>query len=246
MEDRNIHRQHHNTKRGINPSGSNCPETPLSPRSQQSFEYQLEAVPILHSLPQSQSPSPSTISVADRIAHISEELPSSNKENLNIASGDICHPAFFHAVKHLSSPLAPLVSITTGLPHRDFPRTLLAYHLLTSDQLDDIARHYHQVWPPMPETFGYPIRVPAWVGTGREYELDIETKRRRLGRFMGLRGCESPVVDNAHTENWQREACAWESDEEMKERMEREWQAALLCARSQDSDEVLRKKAGGF
>ncbi|GAD94118.1 conserved hypothetical protein [Paecilomyces variotii No. 5] len=240
MEDRNIHDQHHT---GGNTSDQYYPETPVSPRSAHLFQYEPGTTAALHSLSQFEPP---ITRAADCTGNIPKKLPSSNKKNLSIESGHVRHPAFFRALKHLASPLAPLVSITTGLPHPDFPRTLLAYHLLTWDQLDDIARHYHQVWPPVPETFGYPIQVPAWVGANSEFDLDIETKRRRLGRFMGLRGCESPVVDDSHSGSWQRHACEQETDEEMAERMEREWQAALRCARNQDSDEVLRRKTGGI
>ena len=84
------------------------------------------------------------------------------------------HLNFLHYLHHLSQTLAPLVSITTGEPHPAFPRSILHYHLLTSDQLDDLSRYYHQVWPPVPETFGYPIRIPAWVSMEPEPESKLE------------------------------------------------------------------------
>ncbi|KAL2004917.1 hypothetical protein VTN00DRAFT_2767 [Thermoascus crustaceus] len=176
------------------------------------------------------------------------------------------HTSFLPAVQHLARPLVPLVSITTGRPHPDFPRTILSYHLLNSSQLDDLARHYHQVWPPVPETFGYPLRVPAWIGTNNEHEVDIETKRRRFGRFVGLRGCESPVeysaapwgggnslhhgsggangADNDDDVSTEIEN-GNETDMEMLDRMERMWEEALRRARGGDADMVLIKKAGG-
>lgn len=53
--------------------------------------------------------------------------------------------------------------------------------------MDELARFYHQmtrgVW-----TDAYPVSV-RW-----DQAADLETKRRRFGRFVGLRGCESPVV----------------------------------------------------
>ncbi|KAL2000442.1 hypothetical protein VTN02DRAFT_3063 [Thermoascus thermophilus] len=185
------------------------------------------------------------------------------------------HPSFLPAVQHLARPLVPLVSITTGRPHPDFPRTILAYHLLSSAQLDDLARHYHQVWPPVPETFGYPLRVPAWIGTAHEHAVDIETKRRRFGRFVGLRGCESPVQDSAAswgggipypqhgssgddidididddddditTEIETGPETETETEMEVLDQMERMWEEALRRARAGDADTALMRKAGG-
>lgn len=242
MEDNNTPKRQHQTQHSDNIGNGDCPDESLSPQSERQFEYQMELVSNILSLSQSQT-SP-TIKPENGITCTPNKILTCNSRHINTKSGGRFYPTFLHALKHLSSPLAPLVSITTGLPHPDFPRTLLAYHLLTSSQLDDIARHYHQVWPPLPETSGYPIQVRAWVGTRREGELDIETKRRRLGRFMGLRGCESPVGDG-DAGNWDLGRFESESEDEIRQRMEREWQAALLCARSQDSDEMLRRKAGG-
>jgi hypothetical protein len=47
----------------------------------------------------------------------------------------------------LQLELAPLVPLPTGPPHPAFPKTLLAFHLLTEDELDSIAHHYHQSTP---------------------------------------------------------------------------------------------------
>jgi len=121
---------------------------------------------------------------------------------------------------HLLRPLCPLLSIETGLAHPDFPRTLLHYHLLTDSQLDDLAHFYHQRTPGW-YSMGYPMPVVArWWAPGQrelleEGEIDemedvrqilgtmdekksdniagIEEKRRRFGRFLGLRNCESSV-----------------------------------------------------
>ncbi|KAL1990215.1 hypothetical protein VTN49DRAFT_6054 [Thermomyces lanuginosus] len=152
------------------------------------------------------------------------------------------HPAFFSTLQYLASPLVPLVSITTGLPHPDFPVSILAFHLLTHEQLDSMARHYHQVWPPVPETFGYPVHIPAWVGTPNEHTVDLETKRRRIGRFIGLRGCESPVKTGFGIEDDPQNNV----DVELEERMEREWQDALRRAQQEDDDKLLRHKAGHY
>lgn len=53
------------------------------------------------------------------------------------------------------------------------------------------------------------------------------TKRRRFGRFIGLRGCESPIdVDG----------------KEMIRRMEMEWQMALERAVREDPGVAVRSK----
>ena len=43
--------------------------------------------------------------------------------------------------------LAPLVPLPTGPPHPAFPKTLMAFHLLTEEELDSIAHYYHQSTP---------------------------------------------------------------------------------------------------
>ncbi|KAK3299013.1 uncharacterized protein B0H64DRAFT_386880 [Chaetomium fimeti] len=86
----------------------------------------------------------------------------------------------------MSLQLAPLVQLTTGTIHPAFPRTLLAFWLLTDDQLDALAHFYHQRTP-CRWTRQYPCPV-AWPPG-----LGLEEKRRKLGRFIGLRGCETPI-----------------------------------------------------
>lgn len=103
------------------------------------------------------------------------------------------HPSFVPLLSYLRSPLVPLVSATTGLPHPDFPSTIFAYHLLTAQQLDDLAWHFHQVWPPLEATTAYPNPIPPWLGTGNEKTTDIQAKRRLFGRFIGLKRCDSPI-----------------------------------------------------
>ena len=55
----------------------------------------------------------------------------------------------------LQLELAPIVPLPSGPPHPAFPKTLLAFHLLTEDELDSIAHHYHQSTPG-PWTQHYP------------------------------------------------------------------------------------------
>ena len=129
------------------------------------------------------------------------------------------HPLHKRRFAHLLRPLSPLLSIETGLPHPDFPATLLHYHLLTSEQLDDLAHFYHQRTPGCYSS-SYPMPVvDRWfaptdddleegeidemedirkiLGVARETKdknvVGIEDKRRRFGRFLGLRNCESSV-----------------------------------------------------
>ncbi|CAK4034105.1 Hypothetical predicted protein [Lecanosticta acicola] len=54
--------------------------------------------------------------------------------------------------------LAPLVSLPAGPPHPAFPKTLMAFHLLTEDELDSIAHYYHQSTPG-PWTNHYPANM---------------------------------------------------------------------------------------
>ncbi|KAK3396481.1 hypothetical protein B0T20DRAFT_272673 [Sordaria brevicollis] len=95
-------------------------------------------------------------------------------------------PTFASKLRQLALPLAPLVQLTSGTVHPEFPSTLLNFWLLTDDQLDRLASFYHQRTP-CQWTSHYPCPVSWPSGMG------IEEKRRRIGRFIGLRGCESPV-----------------------------------------------------
>lgn len=54
--------------------------------------------------------------------------------------------------------LAPLVPLPSGPPHPAFPKTLMAFHLLTEDDLDSIAHHYHQSTPG-PWSDHYPAKM---------------------------------------------------------------------------------------
>ena len=50
-------------------------------------------------------------------------------------------------IAQLQLRLAPLVPIPEGPAHPAFPKTLMAFHLLTEDELDSIAHYYHQSTP---------------------------------------------------------------------------------------------------
>lgn len=96
------------------------------------------------------------------------------------------NPALKAKIEQMALPLAPLVRLTTGQVHPAFPLTLLNFWLLNSEQLDDLAHFYHQRTPS-----DWSAHYPCPVIWGKN--LTLEEKRRKLGRFIGLRGCESPI-----------------------------------------------------
>ena len=145
------------------------------------------------------------------------------------------------SIAHLGSQLVPLISVKTGRSHPEFPKSLLQYHLLTHDQLDDMARWYHQTVDAGEERWMYPCPITfgkVWCGSSstvttvaetaaRRQPVDLDTKRRRWGRFIGLRGCDSPVDDQ---------------QESITVRMEREWREALNRA---EEERRVREKLWG-
>ncbi|KAF4550416.1 Hypothetical protein D9617_17g046840 [Elsinoe fawcettii] len=90
-------------------------------------------------------------------------------------------PSLRARISSLRLPLAPLMPMPSGLPHPDFPQTLLGYHLLTEDQLDRLAHHYHQSTPGI-YTNEYPMPV-LWPRRRSSGSLlsprDTDSKRRR-------------------------------------------------------------------
>ncbi|KND90161.1 hypothetical protein TOPH_05097 [Tolypocladium ophioglossoides CBS 100239] len=86
----------------------------------------------------------------------------------------------------MALPLSPLVQLTTGAVHAHFPRTVLQFWLLTDAQLESLATFYHQR-SPSPWSAQYPCPV-VWRS-----DLPLEEKRRRMGKFIGLRGCDVDV-----------------------------------------------------
>lgn len=94
------------------------------------------------------------------------------------------NPALDNKIRQMELRLAPLVQLTSGQVHPAFPSTLLNFWLLTDDQLDQLAHFYHQR-KPCQWTRHYPCPI-TW-GEG----LTIEEKRRKIGKFIGLRGVSS-------------------------------------------------------
>ncbi|KAG6008947.1 hypothetical protein E4U21_003497 [Claviceps maximensis] len=95
------------------------------------------------------------------------------------------NPGLAYKLHQMALPLSPLVQLTTGAVHPDFPRTVLQFWLLTDAQLESLAQFYHQKTPSS-WTSQYPCPV-VWLS-----DVCLEEKRRRMGKFIGLRGCESP------------------------------------------------------
>lgn len=95
-------------------------------------------------------------------------------------------PAHSNFLDYVATPLRPFISCVDGKQHPDFPLNLLAFHLLTSQQLDNLARFYHQVLPRVKESTYYPRPMEAWIGAQGEENVDVDTKRRRFGCFIGL------------------------------------------------------------
>lgn len=64
--------------------------------------------------------------------------------------------------------------------------------------------------------------------------MSLETKRRRWGRFIGLRGCESPTKETLEEVKSAIEGAGGVIVElSLEDRMEREWRAALERARTE-------------
>lgn len=152
-----------------NPRDTNPPPTPSTPSHPHFPQQQQQQSPITPITPNT----PNT-----------PDTPTT----FNITTTPNLPPAFTQKLTQLRLPLAPLVRLTTGTVHPRFPPTLLHFWLLTDAELDSLATFYHQRAPACAWTSRYPCPV-AWPRTG----LGIEDKRRKMGRFIGLRGCESPV-----------------------------------------------------
>lgn len=157
--------------------------------------------------------------------------------------------ALARKISTLQLRLAPLVPLPSGPPHPAFPKTLMAFHLLTEDELDSIAHYYHQSTPGpwtnhYPATMNWdkeffakqkPVTSPSqcqmsekediWLEDLMDTLEDIQTpgplasqrnevivgnpfaglldkaririKRRKVGKFIGLVGMETPVEEIA-------------------------------------------------
>ncbi|CAJ2501795.1 Uu.00g046480.m01.CDS01 [Anthostomella pinea] len=125
-------------------------------------------------------------------------------------------PAFGEKLRQMALPLAPLVQLTTGDVHPAFPPTLLNFWLLTDAQLEELAHFYHQRTP-CRWTFHYPCPI-TWTP-----DMPLEEKRRKIGRFIGLRGCESPIRVKSEEDIMEEARRARLGDEEEMWRRKMRW-----------------------
>lgn len=107
------------------------------------------------------------------------------------------HQDFLPLLNHLSRPLNQIVHCTSGAKSPDWPSNILKYHLLSTPQLDNLSRFFNQTWPPVPETHWYPRRLEPWLGTPNESQIDLNTRRRRFGYFIGLYASDLPTREES-------------------------------------------------
>lgn len=115
------------------------------------------------------------------------------------------NPTLAEKIQSLQLKIAPMVPMPDGgPPHSSYPKTLLQFWLLTEEQLDSIAHYYHQSTPGV-HTDSYPVsmnwdsaffaRLSATGPAGAEQRITM--KRRKLGKFLGMRGCQTPIGEVA-------------------------------------------------
>jgi len=119
-------------------------------------------------------------------------------------------PALQTKIAHMKLKLAPIYPLPAGPPHSSFPSTLLQYWLLTEQEIDSMAAYYHQT-SPNPWTCQYPANM-RWDShflaksdplamSKKEIthlltdEERLGVKRRMLGKFIGLRGWDTPTAE---------------------------------------------------
>lgn len=113
-------------------------------------------------------------------------MPQMNKEALQ------------EKLRHMQLALEPIFQLPAGEPHPQFPETMLQFNLLTEELLDSFAHYYHQA-----EYGEYTFEYPDCMGWDVHYfdTLDIvkrvAVKRRKFGKFIGLRGCQTPTEELA-------------------------------------------------
>ncbi|KAL4872228.1 hypothetical protein BDV12DRAFT_193675 [Aspergillus spectabilis] len=134
-------------------------------------------------------------------------------------------PDFRSWRRNFSRKITPFVNAATLQTHPDFPTSLVTFNLLSSKQLDSLALHFDQVYPPRRYSFWYDEPIKPWllVNNGvRDLGVNTEVKRMRFGRFIGLGGCESPVYEFSGEMNVR---------ERIIEVVERKWEKKLKDAK---------------
>jgi hypothetical protein len=116
------------------------------------------------------------------------------------------NPALKRKIAQLRMKLQPLypVHLPGGPPHTAFPQTVLHFWVLTETEIENCLRYYRQITPDW-STCTYPCPLvwdkkflarpdppqPTIEGQLTDVER-LAIKRRMLGKFIGLRGCETP------------------------------------------------------
>ncbi|KAH6898954.1 hypothetical protein B0T10DRAFT_124640 [Thelonectria olida] len=127
------------------------------------------------------------------------------------------NPSLARKLEQMALPLAPLVQLTTGAIHPSFPTTVLNFWLLTNEQLESLAVFYHQKTPCQWST-QYPCPI-TWSSN-----LPLEEKRRKMGKFIGLRGCDSPILLRSEEEILaEARRARLAADEELWRRKQNPW-----------------------
>lgn len=106
--------------------------------------------------------------------------------------------------------LCPIRQLPYGDIHPSLPQCVLRYWLLTEDEIDGIAQFYHQTDRSHPYFDRYPGKMNwdnQWLSRPDERtsprelrqlltdEERLAMKRRRVGKFIGLRGCQTPSYE---------------------------------------------------
>ena len=115
------------------------------------------------------------------------------------------NPALAKKIQSLQLKIAPMVPMPDGgRPHSSYPKTILHFWLLTEAQLDSIAHYYHQSTPgaytnSYPATMNWDSAFFARLAATERLssEQRIAMKRRKLGKFIGLRNCDTPIEEVA-------------------------------------------------
>ncbi|KAF1975358.1 hypothetical protein BU23DRAFT_588690 [Bimuria novae-zelandiae CBS 107.79] len=124
-------------------------------------------------------------------------------------------------------PIAPIVSVATGLPPPTFPPTMLHLFLLTEPELDAMASFYSQTTPDS-FTAAYPStmdwtrdvldRNPCLPEECRlSDEERLKVKMRMFARFIGMKGAETSVWEQHRRDELAENKKKWSAEEEIRE-----------------------------
>ncbi|EKG17679.1 hypothetical protein MPH_05128 [Macrophomina phaseolina MS6] len=106
--------------------------------------------------------------------------------------------AFTEKLNQMRLKIMPIHPLPGGAPSSAFPTTLLEFHLLTEEQLDSMASYYSQS-----VRNEWTDRYPCVMGWDDDFFADpalsdndrVKIKLRKFGKFIGLRGCETPIQE---------------------------------------------------